>query len=442
MSGLAVSPRWARVVGAVVVAGAVAAGFYPFTYREYTETDLYAVAGARMRAGEEIYRVDERPFTYPPLLAVPCVPLSYLPPLGARLVWYLSVCGTLAAVVYLVMRRVWDAADANPVRSRAVFWWLVLVLAGRHLLAPVENQSHDLLIFLAALLAIDAWSRASDAAAGAWAGAAAALKATPLLLLPLFVWQRYWRAAGVMLVTGVALTLATDALWPRQDGRLWVVAWFQTFLSRAAPGDPATMPTWNPWCPLNQSLTGTTKRLLSPMPPGWAESNGWADASVLDVGPAAVRAVTLVGLAAVFGWMLWVTRPSLTVGLTDRRRRFLRLGQGGVLLIAMILLSPTSIKTHFGVLLLPVAVCVADYLWHGRDRVTGGLLLLVFVAGTLTTKDFLGRTAGTFIMAAGSLTLVAVALLAATGRVVLLRSREWQAEIATPAVEPAVRRAA
>src|SRR5947209_1022025 len=96
----------------------LAAGFLPFALRDYTEADLYAVAGSRMRAGEEIYRLNERPFTYPPLLAVPCVPLSYLPVLGYRFVWYLSVCATLGLVVGLVMKRVRESV--GPAADQSV----------------------------------------------------------------------------------------------------------------------------------------------------------------------------------------------------------------------------------------------------------------------------------------------------------------------------------
>src|SRR5262249_52472674 len=225
-----------------------------------------------------------------------------LPALACRFVWYLCVCATLAAVLGLVMRRVRQAASASDGRLGWLFWGLVLVLAGRHLLAPVENQSHDLLGFLWVLLAMDTWSRSAggrtDPTAGAWAGVATALKATPLLLLPLFVWQRRWRAVAAMALTCVVLTLATDVLWPRQDGGLLVVAWFQTFLSRATPGDLATTPTWDPWCPLNQSLSGTLQRLLTPLPAEQAAEHGWVDVSVLALSPAALRVVTLAGLAA------------------------------------------------------------------------------------------------------------------------------------------------
>lgn len=415
---------WVKVIGALLLLIIVAVGFLPFAFRQYIEVDLYAVAGSRMRAGEEIYRLNERPFTYPPLLAVPGVVLSYLPVLAYRFVWYISIWATLGLSVGLVMRRVRESASPGANHSLRLYWGLVLVLTARHLTPPIENQSHDLLICLCVLLAIDAWSRFASLKAAVWAGAATALKATPLLFLALFVWQRRWRAVTVMVLACVGLTLATDVLWPRRDGRFWAVVWYQTFLNQASPGELTTVAAWDPWCPLNQSLAGTLQRLLKPLPPSRGADE--IDVSILDVSPTVLRAITRLGLASIFGWMLYVTRPRLTEGLTDRQQQFLRLAQGGVVVIAMVLLSPTSIKTHFAVMLLPIAVCVADYLWHGRDRITGGLLLVVFLAGTLTAKGVIGDDIGNFLMASGSVTLVALALLVAAGRIVILRSRQWQ----------------
>src|SRR5438105_3366952 len=82
---------------------------------------------------------------------------------------------------------------------------LVLLLAGRHVLSPLENQSHDLVVLLCVVLANEARCTGQDVAAGWWAGLGAALKATPLLFLPVFLWQRRFRAAAAMAVVIPAL---------------------------------------------------------------------------------------------------------------------------------------------------------------------------------------------------------------------------------------------
>ena len=47
---------------------------------------------------------------------------------------------------------------------------------------------------------------------------AAALKATPLLFAPLFVWQRRWTALATMLAVIVLLSVIPDLLYPAPDG--------------------------------------------------------------------------------------------------------------------------------------------------------------------------------------------------------------------------------
>ena len=82
------------------------AGLVPFLAKPYSELPLYLQAGARMRQGEPIYRTDERPFTYPPLFAVPFVPLSLLPTPVQRPIWYTINFAALAVIVARLRRRI------------------------------------------------------------------------------------------------------------------------------------------------------------------------------------------------------------------------------------------------------------------------------------------------------------------------------------------------
>jgi hypothetical protein len=83
----------------------------------------------------------------------------------------------------------------------------------------------------------------------------------------------------------------------------------------------------------------------------------------------------------------------------------------------MVLLSPTSIKTHFCVLLLPVAFCLGEFLFQRRSPILGVVLMVVFIFSTLTVKDLIGAKLGNPIMAAGSITWCSLGLFVATGSV-------------------------
>jgi hypothetical protein len=299
-------------------------------------------------------------------------------------------------------------------------------------------------VLLCVVLAIDAWCGAKAKATGWWAGMGAALKATPLLFAPLLVWQRRWIGLAAMMVSLAALTFLPDLFFPAQNGRSWTVSWCRTFLAGVAPGESAQLKsTWPAWTVLNQSLAGTMHRLVTPVPPRAARAafdrnqQRWAfnlpsgranfDAHVLALNPTARKWATLLVQLAALGWLAWVTRPGLTKRLTETQRSFQRLGEGAAVATAMVLLSPSSIKTHFCVLLLPVAFCLADFLYRRRDVFVGLMLCTAFVLGTLTVKDLLGVELGDRVLAYGSVTACTLALYAATGRVLLSRSRSCHA---------------
>jgi hypothetical protein len=436
-----------RTAGYGLLALVLLASFLSVTRKDWTELPLYLRAAARLQQGEPLYRHTERPWTYPALFALPFVPMLALPPAVRAPLWHALNGAIVLFLVWRLERRVRPLVQGSAGTSRRapawLFWALVWLLAGRHVLSPLENQSHDLVVLLSVVLANEARCTGADLAAGWWAGLGAALKATPLLFLPVFLWQRRFRAAAVMAGVLPALLLLPDALCPAKDGVSWTVAWHREFLTPIKPGEVAVSSAWDPWCQLNQSLAGTFQRLLVPLPPtGRDPKLNQVDVRVLSVSPPVLRGLTLAGQLAVFLWLLWLTRPGALAGLSPQRASWLRFGQGAALVVAMVLMSPTSIKTHFCVLLLPVVFCLGDYLYQRRDRVVGAALLATFVLSTLTVKDLLGKDLGDRVMASGSVTWCALALLLATGHVLLRRARQWRRQERAEAQRPAVPKAA
>ena len=420
-----------RIAWGAAAVIALVAGLAVTARNRYSELPCYELAAARMLRGESIYRQDERAFTYPPLFAVPFVPLVMLPEAARPPIWSAVNWAVLVVIVWRLNRLLrpgMAAAGGTPPGGRAaptwLFWLLAALLAGRHVSAPLENQSHDLIVFLCAVLAIDASGapgRRAELLAGFWAGLGTALKATPLLFAPVFLWQRRFVAALTLGVALAGLTFLPDLLFPAQDHTSWTVSWYATFLKPIKPGETAVaIGAWYPWNQLNQSLAGTIYRLVTPFPD---DNPDQSNVSVADLSPAALKYLTVASQLAAGLWLLWVTRPGLTRGLPDGERTFRRLGEGAALVTAMTLLSPTSIKTHFCVLLLPITFCLADFLYRRRDWLTGAALVVVFVLGSLTVKGLLGRTAGNWVLASGSVTWCTLAVYAATGRVLLQRAR-------------------
>lgn len=416
--------RRRALIGLVMLA-LLGAGLAYSLRKSVSELPVYVRGGARMAAGEEIYRPNEpKAFTYPPFFAVPFVPLAALPEGAHRTVWYFVNVGALIGILMLLAwcLRPYLAAVSGRAPPVWVFWLVVALLAGRHVSAVFENQSHDLLVFLPLMLAIALSMRVREACSGAMVGLAAACKATPLLFLAVFVGQLRLLAAFTVVAAAAVATLLPDLLFPRGDGQLWVVAWADTFLSGLSAGKPAEAEggTWVAWNMLNQNLAGMLHRLSTPI----ETTPHTFDVSVWNPGTDTLKYVTLGAQLGVLAFLGWIARPSLSRGLPPDELAFRRLGEGGAILCGMVLLSPMSSKSHFCVLLVPIAFCVADLLYRRRSVIVTVLLAFTFVFGTLTVKGLLGSSLGREFLARGTVTWCTLSVFVATGLILLRRPVE------------------
>jgi alpha-1,2-mannosyltransferase len=436
-SAVSTEPNWVRI-GRVTAVVAVVFGVslaLPYLNPTPGDQEVYALAAERALAGEQFYRPDQtRAFTYPPFCVLYFVPFDGLSePLRRGLFYFLNVT-LLVGVVWLTSR------SLAPMRTAAgppgwVSVAIVTVLAGRFAISPIEYQGHDLLVFLLTLLAVVAWSRSRWVAAGLWAGVGAATKVTPALLLPVFLWNRNWRAAGVLVATAVLLTFLPDLLLPGNDGRPWLLAWYGAFVSKIDVGTAAhASGAWSSWNLLNQSLAGTVYRLATFVP---ADSPLVFDVSLLPLGRVPLKSLTLALQCCVLGVLAYATRPGLTRHVDERERRVLRMGQGAAVMCGMLLLSPMSSKAHFCTLLLPLTFIVSDFLNRRRELVTGGSLLVVFLLGTLTAKDLVGKVPGDLLLAYGSLTWCTIACLLGVTCSIARRSAAFSVATASASDSPA-----
>ena len=296
------------------------------------------------------------------------------------------------------------------------------LLSLRYVSSVFENQSHDLFVLLAVACCARHWGREGKAAQG-WAGLAAGLggafKATPLLLLELFVVARSWSAAFAAGMAALAATLLPDLLFPRTDGRLWAKAWYDVNLSGLQVGGTAEAAgAWSSHAALNQGLAATLTRLFSPPPVGGDETFTVHGVMLADLSGKALsglvhlgQAITLLAVAAAAARFVARVRAG---GADDRR--WAALGAVGAVCCGMLLLSPQSSKQHFCILLLPAVFCVDRLLRGGRDR-----LLLALTAGSglcslLTIKGLTGSRMGNELLAMGAVTWATALLLAASVR--------------------------
>ncbi|MGH7162207.1 MAG: glycosyltransferase 87 family protein [Planctomycetota bacterium] len=376
---------------------------------------VYLRAAERMAAGEEIYRPeDPRPFTYPPFLSLTAYPGTLLPEPARRPAWYCLNALALVAVVLLVHRNVKETLRAPSAPTPWRFWAALALLGMRHVSSVFENQSNDLLVLLSVALCADCAVRGRGALAGAMAGLGAALKATPLLFLPVFAWQRKWAACAGLAAAFLAASFLPDAVFRRDDGGSWALAWQCTFLGEVRPGAPASRVggAWWRGNVLNQSLSGTIYRLSTPPA---VDPEIKIDASLWRPGRRLLQAVTVAAQLAVLGAVFFATRA--------QRGGLESWGGAGAVACGMVLLSPMSSKSHFAILVLPLSFCLAEWIRRRGDAVLLAHLLAILLAGTLTPKGLWGREIGNRILVHGSVTFCALAALSASVYLLARRRR-------------------
>lgn len=406
----------------LLLAVLVAGGWY-FGSRAKTndrELPVYVTGAERMAAGAEIYRggLDQKPFTYPPFAAVPFVPFTRLDEDWRAPVWFgvnflilLAICRWLHAHA----RR--EAPGLGAPRLRW-FWVLTVLLGVHHVLSVFANQSHDLLIAGALALTAAAWCRGS-ALAGAGAGLGAAIKATPMLFLCLFALRARVLATLALVAAVVGLSWLPDWWFPRGDGRSWPIAWYEIVLRGLDIGGAASgASAWNAHSYLNQSLSGTLMRLLTPVvtPGAFVE----ADVALVNLSPGACTWISRVLQLGVVALIAWGVRGAARAvrGAADPAgvQRTLGLGEVAAIACGMVLLSPQSSKSHFCVWLFPAAFLADRALRGRRDALLWVLLGAAIVLGPLSGKDLVGKQLGIRLNVYGNVTWCTVLLLLATVR--------------------------
>jgi hypothetical protein len=397
-------------------------------FRQFQLLPVYTEAAGRMWLGTQVYLrthdpgATTAPYTYPPFFTLPFVPLSLLPPVARSVLWFFMTVAALVGVVVLVRRCVAVVLPQKAGLRVAAFWSLLALLVARHVLGVFETQSHDLLVVLLLALTGYAACRNRDLRAGFWAGVAAACKATPLLLGPVFLWQRKYRATALFLLVVVAATLLPDVLLPSKDGCPWCVSWYRNCLAGIQPGDTAfAEDSWSKWCEFNQSLAGTVYRLsVAPLP---GELN--VDGRIWSPSETVLRRTTLglqLGIVVLVGLATWRGRRAAL--LPTQEQGFLQYGQVGAVVCAMLLLSPMSSKAHFAALILPVSFILADLFTRRRDPVVAAMLALMLVAGSLTVKGLWSRHLGDQFLVRGNVCWTTLACLIATLRTIRQRAAD------------------
>jgi hypothetical protein len=199
--------RWLWVAAAFGLAG-YCWQFWPVG----SGVKLYLTGAQCLLDGLPLQQCDKT-FTYPPAFALAMVPFLALPTALLNAVWYAV---TLAAMTACFMLSVTLARRLIPDgwtdRETAWLYGVTILLSLKFLFAALGNQSYDTVVVAAVLAGLVWLDDGAPLKAGVAFGIAAALKATPLLLLPYLLFKRHF-AAAAMTVATAALSLLPDLMF-------------------------------------------------------------------------------------------------------------------------------------------------------------------------------------------------------------------------------------
>jgi hypothetical protein len=372
----------AFVLGAALV-GAVAAGAWasaapadPDFLRLHAAGALVAGGeGARLydvalpAAGPEGKAAGLRRFRGTPATAVAAMPLGVLPERGAWIGW-VALCGAAAAAGVALAATAASRPGARPGWIAAA----AAIPAAPLLLAAVARGSLVVPLFVLAAGSLAALASGRDRAAGRLAGAAAALKLAPVILLLWFAWKRRTRAAAWGAVAAAALffLLPLGFVGPSSG---WSLLRRWSHLDDPLvtevderPGTTATVSVVNVEGQSAKAilyrLFGTTKWFRvreRPLEPGVASDPGHIAPRI--AGPVPSRTLYAAWLG--FSGLLLVTAvfatgPRREDDAESENARFPL--EGGLVLAALPLVWPEAGEMHYA-LCVPVLAALAASLW-------------------------------------------------------------------------------
>jgi Glycosyltransferase family 87 len=310
-------------------------------------------------------------FTYPPFFAFVMLPFVPLPIWARDVVWYGVTWGSLIIAWWgseCLVRKLypghWTDWDLAALRTTAG------VLSLKFILAVFENQAYDLLAFAFIILGLCGFAYGRPKLGGLGLAFAAAIKATPLIFLPWLILRRRYLAALVFVVAVTVFSFLPDLFFaPNSAAHGYLLTWLRNIAgpSLSNAESPNNWPFWAGTYHLNHSLRGAVGRLI----------NDQGDPASFKIVLYSVWAVFAAGLAA----LLLKSKPTEEYTGID----------GSLLLIAMLMLSPMTSRSHYVILLLPFMMLAAVAVKDRAERFVTAVLILSFVLTTASSNDLVGQ---------------------------------------------------
>lgn len=340
--------------------------------------------GRRFLAGEPLY-TGGHCFNYMPTAAMYWAPLALVPPSVGTLLRYVVALGCLAITLRMLSTMVGHSLPLAG--KRPIIVGLTLVLALHYLIRDLDDGGPNLILLAMLVGGIYCAWRGREYLGATWFGLAIALKMTPGLFVPFFVWKRRWRlafatsvaTAGWILVP--ALWMGPSSWWQHQQQ--WNAVAFSVF-----SGHEDASREDNELRVQNQTLPLAIKRAVIDYPPGHPLRPERATlGSVVDLSEPAAGRVARLAVLVLLAICCWHSRG----GYAGNDDPAWLLETSGILLVAL-LLSPVTWLQHMVWAIPALFLIVAeDRAGHGLPRLAKAGIWLFVLLSLVLNRELLGR---------------------------------------------------
>ena len=236
-----INKRSANIIVIVLVLISVIIGiFFLFQMSEkMIDFSVNYEAGKRLRWGETLYRVEDEHymFKYFPFAAVVYLPLSYLEPAAAKVIWYLFVAASFVCILYFSKKLLPETEIKSWLLLGATFLILGRFFFRELYLGQINAVVTVLLLFMLRLQISDQedGSKGRTIGSGMIWGLAVLLKPYAIIFFPYFLIKKKW----TVVASGISLILIgffVPALYYGFKGNLIVFKEWINTLSRSTPG--------------------------------------------------------------------------------------------------------------------------------------------------------------------------------------------------------------
>jgi len=343
--------------------------------------NVFVYAGKLLLRGGDLYGTPptqfqlNHPYTYPPFHAMLGIPFVFLPHLLSRVGWFL-ICAISLITLWKLSWKIAGGSELNHggwTKDEALICILGVICGMRYIDGALGHQQSDILIDALLVSGCVAWQHRRDfLAASAW-GLAAAFKGPPLIMAPYLAWRGRWLAAAWTVALAIGLNLLPDLIH-KAPHDIWLTQWY----TRVIQPKNGQIGAWYVDVTINQSIAGAALRFFTTH---WSIAGGQLNVT-FDKHVLAPKTLKLLvyGFEGILG-----LAAAWALGRPFRRAPDARVAglECALVFILMLLFSPMSHKTHFGILILP-GFFVARMAVVEKNRLAiVGIVICMIVIGVL-----------------------------------------------------------